>query len=76
MEDQVQVEAKCPACGKIDKFEVPRSGFDLRSRGANLIKAFPNLPIERIVQLAHHACPDCQLKDHKLMKLRESLKGG
>ena len=72
-EDQVRVDAKCPTCKVVHTFEISKQGFDLRSRGANLIQAFPELPPERIIQLAHHVCPGCQHKHPKLMKLRALL---
>ncbi len=74
MQDTVIVSAKCPGCGSVETFEIPRSGFDLRSRGANLIKAFPDLSTERILQLAHHKCARCQPKDPKLVKLAETVR--
>ena len=65
MEKMVPVKAKCPKCGRIDEFEISAAGLEKRSKGAKLAEAFPDLPEERLQQLAFHVCPECQMKEEQ-----------
>ena len=56
----VRVISKCQRCGKRDEFQVPEAGLQARAKGVHLREAFPDLPEERIQQLAKHVCPKCQ----------------
>jgi hypothetical protein len=58
----VRVNSKCKNCKQIDHFDVPEEGLKARRKGVPLSKAFPNLPVERLVQLSRHICPPCQAK--------------
>ena len=58
----VRVNSKCKNCKQIDHFDVPEEGLKARRKGVPLSKAFPSLPVERLVQLSRHICPPCQAK--------------
>ena len=59
-EKQVIVVSKCKRCGVVDRFELPKTGFDARSRGVPIMKAFEGSPEARIIQMIKHVCPSCQ----------------
>ena len=59
----MKISAKCKICNKMDEFEAPLSGFEMRRRGRSWEEAFPDMPAERIVQMTTNVCPNCQTID-------------
>jgi len=55
----VNIETRCPFCGKTAIVEVPTDGFIAWQGGATVQRAFPNLDADTRERLISGICPTC-----------------